>query len=111
MVIKTKKWNKKKREETKKPLIIVVDNYLREVDVNKCYDNIYRTGWLNFCYMNKKFILKQDMSTEEKKKYVNDLYFGNLLPNLDQNYTKKVIKKNTKPSSVLKKINMMKFVE
>ena len=67
MVIKTKKWNKKKREETKKPLIIVVDNYLREVDVNKCYDNIYRTGWLNFCYMNKKFILKQDMSTEEKK--------------------------------------------
>ena len=112
MVIKTKKWEKKKRQETKKPLIIVVDVYLNEVDINKCYEHIYTSRWVSFCYNKKKLILKQNMTTEEQKKYVNHLYFGDLLPRLDKNH-KKVNKNNTRKQHkiVLKKMNMSKYVE
>ena len=112
MHIKTKNWNKKKRQETKKPLIIVVNNYVKEVDINKCYNHIYKTAWINFCYVNKKLILKQDMTTEQRKKYVNHLYFGDLLPMIDEKLQK--VKKNNKrkqQKTVLKKMNMIKFVD
>lgn len=72
------------QHDVKSKVVIVISDGNNNSEHKHTYYHVYFFEWIEFCYKKRAIILKENMTDEEKKTYVNSNYFCNKLPELDK---------------------------